>query len=150
LSEPQSKLFATAVAAATVPVFLGQTTNETSLILHGLVNTINTQEHVVMDFRTPRPTMVSTSTMPKTPVKMVSIGTMPKTPSPTILPTVPVIDTINLRSPTTSTIDLCSPTAPSTIDLVSPTTIETIGLRSPDTPEGISSAHTPTPQIAPP
>ena len=126
---------------------LGQTTKETSSSIQGLLSRIVQQEeHPIIDLRTPTKTMVSTGTMPRTPI-MKSVGTMPRTPamaSTGTMPRTPAMASTGTmpKTPfaaatssvsTIDIIDLCSPSKPSTADLRSPI-VETIDISSsPDT-----------------
>ena len=116
----------------------GQTTKETSSIIHGLISTILAQEeHPMLHLRTPIKTMVSTGTMPRTPV-MISRGTMPRTPTMVSTGTMPRTpsSTVSSHAPVNETIDLVSPTEEE----------ETIELSSPDTPTGAGSLSHNSPQ----
>jgi len=129
----------------------GQTTKEASAAIHGLMNTIMEQEHDTIGFRSIRPTTISTSTMPKTPVKMVSTGTMPRTP--TVKSTGTMSNTPTVKSTGTmpktpiTTIDLVSSPTIEIIDLVTPTR-EVIDLCTPTTPTNAGSPHS-QPHLSP-
>ena len=93
------------------------------------------------------PTTISTSTMPKTPIKMVSTGTMPMTPtvkSTGTMPRTPMVQsTGTMPNLPIVTIDLISPTTEVIIDLVTPT-VEIVDLCTPTMPTNPKdSPHTP-------
>ena len=130
---------------------IGQTTQDASSTVYRMLDTILEQQSETIRSDSGNKTMVSTGTMPRTPVKMVSFGTMPSTPtaltSTGTMPGTPLMASTGTmpKTPTglvtaaTSfslsdhgTIDLCSPTMP-VIDHVSPGS-ETIDLCSPATP----------------
>ena len=134
---------------------IGQTSHEASSTMRSLINTILEREPGVIHAGGAKKIMVSTGTMPMTPIKMLSSATMPRTPNqmtsigtmpktPTIVSTGTMPKTPTRPATTTSfsvsdnePIVLSSPT-PSIIDLVSPT-VETIDLCSQSTPTNTDS-----------
>jgi hypothetical protein len=118
---------------------IGRTTTEASSTVYRMVDTIVERQPETIRLESPKPTMVSTGTMPMTPVKMVSFGTMPGTPTGMASigttpskPTPLVATTTSLSLTDRDIIDLCTPTLP-VVDNVSPST-EIIDLCTPSTP----------------
>ena len=74
---------------------IGQTTHDASLSIYGLIDEIVERQPQIIRLGSPRTNMVSTGTMPKTPVKMTSFATMPRTPpgmkSTGTMPTTPTM-----------------------------------------------------------
>ena len=60
---------------------LGQTTRDASSTVYRMINTILERQPETIRLSSSNREMVSTGTMPRTPVKMVSLGTMPQTPT---------------------------------------------------------------------
>jgi hypothetical protein len=105
---------------------------DASSTVYRMIDTVVERQPGVIRLNSIEPTMVSTGTMPMTPVKMISFGTMPITPTqPTRQATTTTTTSLSLAD--REIIDLCTPTLP-IVDTAASPSIEIIDLCTPNTP----------------